>query len=125
MTIQQTAGVVGSGFEIAGVALLTLGAVLALIRYGRDLIRRLDSRVAYRNLRKNLGSAILLGLEFLVAADIIRTIAVQPTLENVIILGAIVLIRTFLSLSLDVEIEGGWPWQRARSVGATLNQGTP
>jgi uncharacterized membrane protein len=125
MSIQQAAGVVGSGFEIAGVALLTVGAVLALIQYGRDLIRHLDSRVAYRNLRKNLGSAILLGLEFLVAADIIRTIAVDPTLEKVIILGAVVLIRTFLSLSLDVEIEGGWPWQRARSFEATLDQGTP
>jgi uncharacterized membrane protein len=125
MTLQHAAGVASSGFEIAGIALLTVGAVLALIRYGRDLIRRLDSRVTYRNLRKNLGSAILLGLEFLVAADIIRTIAVPPTLENVVILGVIVLIRTFLSLSLDVEIEGGWPWQRARSFEATLDQGTP
>jgi uncharacterized membrane protein len=125
MTIPQAAGAVGSGFEIAGIALLTVGAVLALIRYGRDLIRRLDSQVAYRNLRKNLGNAILLGLEFLVASDIIRTIAVDPTLEKVVILGAIVLIRTFLSLSLDVEIEGGWPWQRGRSFGATLDQGTP
>ena len=125
MTIPQVAGVVGSGFEIAGVALLTVGAALALVWYGRDLIGRLDSRVAYRNLRKNLGRAILLGLEFLVAADIIRTIAREPTLEGVVILGAIVLIRTFLSLSLEVEIEGVWPWQRARSFGTTLDQGTP
>jgi uncharacterized membrane protein len=124
MTIPQAAGAVGSGFEIAGVALLTVGAILALIWYGRDIVHRLDSRVAYRNLRKNLGNAILLGLEFLVASDIIRS-AVELTLDSVVILGAIVLIRTFLSLSLDVEIEGGWPWQRARSFGTTLDQGTP
>src|SRR5215471_7651702 len=95
MTLQQGAEIASSGFEITGVALLTVGAILYLIWYGRALLRRVDSKVAYRNLRKNLGSAILLGLEFLVAADIIRTIAVEPTLESVVILGAIVLIRTF------------------------------
>lgn len=125
MSLQQAAEMIASGFEIAGVALLTIGAVLALAMYVRDFIRHVDPQVAYRNLRRNLGGAILLGLEFLVAADIIRTVAVEPTIQNVAILGLIVLIRTFLSLSLDVEIEGGWPWQRARSFEATLDQGTP
>ena len=125
MSLQQAAEMIASGFEIAGVALLTIGAVLALAMYARDFIRHVDPRVAYRSLRRNLGGAILLGLEFLVAADIIRTVAVEPTIQNVAILGLIVLIRTFLSLSLDVEIEGEWPWQRARSLGTTLDQGTP
>ena len=67
---------------------------------------------AYQKLRQDIGRAILLGLEILVAADIIRTVAVTPTLNSVIILGVIVLIRTFLSLSMQVEIEGRFPWQR-------------
>lgn len=62
--------------------------------------------------RKTLGRAILVGFELLVAADIIRTIAVEPTLQNVLVLALIVVIRTFLSMSLQVEIEGRWPWQR-------------
>jgi uncharacterized membrane protein len=126
MSLQDAAEMIASGFEIAGVALLTIGAVLALAIYVRDVIRHVDPRAAYRSLRRNLGGAILLGLEFLVAADILRTVAVkEPTIQNVAILGLIVLIRTFLSLSLDVEIEGEWPWQRARSFGTTLDQGTP
>jgi uncharacterized membrane protein len=72
----------------------------------------------YRQLRLDLGRGILLGLEFLVAADIIRTVAVTPTLEGVLILGLIVLIRTFLSMALEVELEGRWPWQ-AKKEGAT------
>jgi uncharacterized membrane protein len=67
----------------------------------------------YRIVRTVFGRSILLGLEFLVAADIIRTVAVQPSLENVAVLGLIVLIRTFLSFSLEVEIDGRWPWQHA------------
>jgi uncharacterized membrane protein len=70
---------------------------------------------AFRIVRTVFGRSILLGLEFLVAADIIRTVAVQPSLENVAVLGLIVLIRTFLSFSLEVEIDGRWPWQSAAS----------
>jgi uncharacterized membrane protein len=73
---------------------------------------------AYRIVRTVFGRSILLGLEFLVAADIIRTVAVQPSLQNVAVLGLIVLIRTFLSFSLEVEIDGRWPWQHA-ILGAT------
>ena len=64
--------------------------------------------------RSNLGRSILLGLEFLVAADIINTVAVEPTIQSLIVLAGIVLIRTFLSFSLEVEIEGRWPWQKKR-----------
>jgi uncharacterized membrane protein len=70
-----------------------------------------------------MGKAILLGLELLVAADIIRTVAVSPTIQNVLTLGLVVLIRTFLSISLQVELEGRWPWQRGAShVAQTANQ---
>ncbi|WP_136526097.1 DUF1622 domain-containing protein [Geomonas ferrireducens] len=66
----------------------------------------------FRQLRQDLGRGILLGLEFLVAADIFRNVAVTPTLEGVLVLGVIVIIRTFLSMALQVELEGHWPWQR-------------
>jgi uncharacterized membrane protein len=75
--------------------------------------------VRYRRFRQDLGRGILLGLEFLVAADIIRTVAVAPTLENVLVLGLIVLIRTFLSIALQVEIDGVLPWARTRVPAAT------
>ena len=76
---------------------------------------RYDRNKAVGNLRSSLGRAILLGLEFLVAADIINTVAVQPTLGSVAVLAGIVAIRTFLSFSLETEIEGRWPWQRGNA----------
>ncbi|MCY1042042.1 DUF1622 domain-containing protein [Corallococcus sp. bb12-1] len=100
-------------FEGAGVGVMVVGAVAAVglvaVRYRGT--RRKDG---FRVLRHYLGSAILLGLELLVAADIIRTVAEAPTLRQVLILGLIVLIRTFLSFTLEVEIEGRWPWQQGR-----------
>lgn len=119
MDVGHFFGAIVAGFEWVGVGVLVIGAVLALISYGRDFQRGRPAEVAFSGLRKNLGNTILLGLEFLVAADIIRTVAVETTLQNVITLGVIVLIRTFLSWSLDVEIEGRWPWRRAPSLGAT------
>jgi uncharacterized membrane protein len=98
--------------EMAGVLVIVAGIGLAGFRYFKS--RFSDAvRPSYSRLRATLGRAILLGLELLVAADIINTVAVEPTLEKVLVLGGIVLIRTFLSLSLEVEIEGRWPWQRA------------
>ncbi len=96
--------------EWAGVAAMVLGALLA---GGLLAVRRagLAPGEAYRRFRLNLGRAILLGLEFLVAADIIRTVSEEPTLRGVLVLGLIVLIRTFLSFTLTVELEGRWPWQ--------------
>lgn len=75
-------------------------------------MRAQTADTAFRIFRQNIGRAILLGLEFLVAGDIIRTVVVSPTMDNVEVLGLIVLIRTFLSMSLQLELEGRWPWQR-------------
>jgi uncharacterized membrane protein len=100
---------VGTAVDTAGVAIMVIGAFVAM---GRFLIRRQGNALgAYRVCRQDLGRAILLGLEFLVAGDIIRTVVVHPTLDNVIVLGLIVLIRTFLSLTLQLEVDGRWPWQ--------------
>lgn len=101
-------------FEAAGVAVMVGGALFACIMVA---IRRrtLPGMRAYRSLRSYLGSSILLGLELLVAADIIRTIAEEPTLRQVLVLGLIVLIRTFLSFTLEVEITRRWPWQSGPS----------
>jgi uncharacterized membrane protein len=101
----------GQVMEVVGVGVMILGAVLSLALLA---LRRKHPRAAnpYRQFRQDLGRAILLGLEFLVAADIIRTVSEKPTLEGVVVLGIIVLIRTFLSFTLTVELEGRWPWQR-------------
>jgi len=98
--------------EIVGICVIVAGAALASIVFLREWIRGDEAFLkVYRNYRERLGQAILLGLEFLVAADIIGTVAVDPTFRNVGILGAIVAIRTFLSFALEVEIQGRWPWQ--------------
>lgn len=93
-------------FEAAGTVVMTIGALVALVLTLRDRA----GRGVFKVFRYRLGRAIILGLELLVAADILRTISTQPTLTEVAILGGIVLIRTFLSFSLEVELEGRWPW---------------
>ena len=99
-------------FEAIG-ALVLLGGLIASVAVAARCWRRdRDPRAAYGSLRQSFGSAILLGLEILVAADLVRTVAVAPTLQNVLILGVIVLIRTFLSFSLEIEIDGVAPWRR-------------
>jgi uncharacterized membrane protein len=108
----ETAHTVRSVVELIGVAIIAAGAVITLLIFLYHVVRRSDLKQAVANLRSDLGRAILLGLEFLVAADIINTVAIEPTLDSVITLGGIVLIRTLLSFSLEVEIEGRWPWQR-------------
>ncbi|HKS56522.1 MAG TPA: DUF1622 domain-containing protein [Steroidobacteraceae bacterium] len=102
--------IVGFGFEALGVVVIVLGAVLSMGRLFAQGIGKVRS--PYRELRQELGGAIVLGLEFLVAGDIIRTVAVDPSLQSVAALGLIVLIRTFLSMALQLEIDGYWPWQR-------------
>lgn len=103
---------IAHGVEVVGVAILVLGLVLALARAARALTRPdADASQVYRDVRSFLGRSILLGLEVLVAADLIRTVTVDPSLESVGVLGIIVVIRTFLSFSLDVEIEGRLPWR--------------
>lgn len=107
--------------EYAGVAVILTGVALASAGFLRDTLSPERRARAYRNYRANLGRGILLGLELLVGADIIATVSAPLTLQSVGLLAAIVLIRTFLSFSLETEIEGVWPWRRAaleRSSGA-------
>src|SRR5437016_14663048 len=114
MDIKYTIELIGSTFELAGVVVLVIGSVLAFVRSIVSLIRFRDGPAAYRHLRLYLGRSIVVGLELLVAADIIRSVAIEPTFASVGVLGLIVLVRTFLSWSLEVEINGEWPWQRSR-----------
>ncbi|MEW1953221.1 DUF1622 domain-containing protein [Terrabacter sp. NPDC080008] len=100
----------GKGIDTAGVAVLVIGTVVAAVRAIQNSRAHLPD--TYRRFRQQLGRTILLGLELLVAADIIRTVAVTPTLSSVSVLAVIVLIRTFLSFSLELEITGRWPWQK-------------
>lgn len=102
--------IVGFGFETLGVVVIALGSAVAIARFLAQGISNLQPR--YHELRHDLGGTIVLGLEFLVAGDIIRTVAVDPSLQSVAVLGLIVLIRTFLSMALQLEIDGCWPWQR-------------
>lgn len=111
---------VARSFEVVAAAVLVLGLLLAFVLSARAYLRTRDGDVAYRTLRQLFGGVILLGLEILVAGDLIRTVAVEPTLDNVIVLGLIVLIRTFLSFSLEIEINGVPPWRRALVSGATV-----
>lgn len=104
----ETAGKVLDG---AGVAAIVIGALVGTVRFASELARRQDFELSYRTYRRGLGRAILLGLEFLVAADIIRTVAIAPTFTSVGVLALIVLVRTFLSYSLELELTGKWPWQ--------------
>ena len=112
-SFDEVVEVVGQVVDGVGVAILVIGAVAALVPYLVQVVRRVADEDAYRMVRRRLGRAILLGLEFLVAADIIRTVVISPTLGSVAALGVIVLIRTFLSTTLQVEIDGHWPWQKA------------
>jgi len=100
--------------EAVGAAIMVLGGGAALVVATPRMFRAESRQDSYEILRRDLGRAILLGLEVLIVADIIRTILVDATVESVIVLGIIVLIRILLSFSLDVEIEGAWPWQRWR-----------
>ena len=106
---------VGRVIDGAGVAIIAIGVVAAAVGTGARLLRK-ESDV-YQRFRQQLGRSILLGLELLVAADIIRTVAVTPTLQSVAVLAGIVLIRTFLSFTLELEITGNWPWQKKSATG--------
>lgn len=109
-SIKRIADVAGGIAELLGVTVVLIGMVIATVRL-IQAFRRPDASQLFKSYRHDLGKAILLGLEFLVAGDIIRTVAVDPTLRSSLVLGIIVLIRTFLSISLQVELEGRWPWQ--------------
>ena len=104
------------GIEVSAAAIEALAVAVILVAIlhatGRYLVHlQQQQQDAYESYKRYLGKALLLGLEFLVAADIVRTVALQPTLMNVAILALLVVVRTFLSWSLVVEIEGRWPWR--------------
>lgn len=120
MTFESTMEVAVRGFEVVGVLLLFVGLVWASVTARLALRRGKSGRRAYSMFREVFGGSILLSLEVLVAADLIRTVAIATTLENVVVLGLIVLIRTVLSFSLEIEIEGVAPWRRAVVSGATV-----
>ena len=101
------------GFEVAGVGVLVVGSVLAFVQFAIEVFGR-PFEEAYEGVRQGVGRAILLGLEVLIIADIILTVAIDQTLANAATLGLIVLVRTFLSFSLELEITGRWPWQSQR-----------
>jgi uncharacterized membrane protein len=106
-----------SAVEIVGTAIMVVGAFGTLGAFLIGLAKSATSgETLVANFRSGLGRSILLGLEFLVAADIINTVAVEPTIESLLVLAGIVLIRTFLSFSLEVEIDGRWPWQKVESA---------
>lgn len=117
MTFAEIIELAGQGVDAFGVLVIIIGVLLATVRYALralGLARNLTTEAEdkYTQYRESVGRALLLGLELLVAADIIRTVAVTPTLESVAILAVIVVIRTFLSWSLEVELSGRWPWQQ-------------
>ena len=111
MTFEQFLDLAEHTFEVTGVAILVVGGLISLVAWVRDVAsgRR---QAAYVALRHNIGRTILLGLELLIVADIILTVAIDQTLENAATLGLIVLVRTFLSFSLDIELDGVVPWRR-------------
>jgi uncharacterized membrane protein len=113
MTVAEGMEHVATAFEVLGAAVLVLGLFLSVTLSVRVWWRVRQGRVAYQTLRETFGGVLLLGLEILVAADLVRTVAVEPTVQNVAVLGLIVLIRTVLSFSLEIEIEGVPPWRRA------------
>lgn len=110
-TFKQAVVGVGLAIDAVGVVVIVVGLIVATVRFAQS--NRQGGADPYRGYRQDVGRGILLGLEFLVAADIIRTVAVEPSLENVLVLGMVVLIRTFLSMSLEIELEGRLPWRRS------------
>ncbi len=110
MKFTEIISVAGYAIEAVGVLVVVVGSFLSSVTFIRAY-RQLPEGVAYRTYRRQLGRSIILGLEFLIAGDIIRTVVVADTFENVAVLGMIILIRTFLSLTLHLEVEGRWPWQ--------------
>lgn len=112
--------VVAQVFEVIAAAVLMIGLFFAAFVSLRMWARTRSGSAAYKLMRQTFGGVLLLSLEILVAGDLIRTVAVAPTLDNVIVLGLIVLIRTFLSFSLEIEIDGVPPWRKALVSGASV-----
>jgi uncharacterized membrane protein len=116
--VQHVIETIGVAIEVVAVGIIVIGLGYALVRCGIAFTKTELRASAYTTLRTLSARILLLGLELLVAADIVRTVALEPTLESVAVLGLLVVIRTFLSWSLVVEIEGRWPWQPTRETSA-------
>jgi uncharacterized membrane protein len=112
VSYEQTISDVVKVVEAVGVAIMVVGGLGAFVAFVPRALRSRTDR-PYVELRRNLGRCVLLGLEVLIVADIVRTIIVDPTFESVTVLGTVVVIRILLSFSLEVEIDGAWPWRRA------------
>lgn len=115
---------IASGFEIAGVSTILLVAIAASVRFARALVTEPDWTAVLPAYKADLGRGVLLGLELLVAADIVGTVAIAPTFNNLGVLAIVILVRTFLSVSLGVEIDGHWPWRR-REIDLRTRQRPP
>jgi uncharacterized membrane protein len=114
---------IGLAIDIGGVVAIVVSLVLAGGRFGLETLRgAMSAEERYRALRRRIGRGILLGLELLVAGDIIRTVAIEPTFATVGVLGLIVLVRTFLSFALEVELTGRWPWAAGDAPGVTTSR---
>ncbi|HMJ36689.1 MAG TPA: DUF1622 domain-containing protein [Baekduia sp.] len=117
MSYEETISDVVKVVEAVGAGIMVLGGLGAFMVFLPRALRSATTKGSYELLRRDLGRCILLGLEVLIVADIVRTIIVDPTIESVAVLGIIVLIRILLSFSLEVEMDGVWPWQRWRVAG--------
>lgn len=117
LEFSETLEFIGKAIDSVGVVIIVVGVMAALIVFLGRMPSSRDRQALYQEARRSIGRAILLGLEFLIAGDIIRTVATSPTFQGVGILGLIIIIRAFLSVTLEFETEGRWPWQRPSGGG--------
>lgn len=115
MEFTEIISIAGYSIEAIGIFVVLIGSAISTAAFV-GTYRKFPEGVAYGTYRRQLGRSIILGLEFLIAGDIIRTVVVADTLENVAVLGLIILIRSFLSVTLHLEVEGRWPWQQEKGV---------
>ncbi|MBW7944224.1 DUF1622 domain-containing protein [Patescibacteria group bacterium] len=115
MNALSLAQTIGTLLDLVGVFVIVMGAVASFLTAFKEFLDQKSGDAMYRSFRKNLGKGILLGLEFLVAGDIIRSIIGTPDFTTVGVLVVIVLVRSFLSVTFEMEVDGRWPWQRGRS----------
>jgi uncharacterized membrane protein len=119
--MQEIARLASLVLEAASFAVILIAVAISTVVFLANAWR--SGLVAnYRDYRANLGRGILIGLELLIAADILKSVVIDPTLESMLVLGGIIVIRTFLSISLDVEINGHWPWETTRLAQATEDE---
>jgi uncharacterized membrane protein len=124
-TIHHGIEYVALGIEAVAIILIVAAVVRGTFTYVRDLLHRPPAPGAYARYKENLGLGLLLGLEILIAADVIRTIALEPSFTSIGVLGLLVVVRTFLSWSIVVEIEGHWPWEQSKQKGQEQGSDAP